>query len=123
MPIVRIDVPEGTPAEVKRRLRADVKGAINEALDPTQKGRFPETAKWIYVSIREAFGELGDGLPTISVDTRPGRTDAQKQKLMALCCDIFERHLGTRDVYLILRESEAINHQAGGQALPVWRPS
>lgn len=122
MPIVRIDIPEGYSNAVKDRLREGVKDAINEAIDPGQNGRHPETCKWIYPSIREAYGKLGDGLPTVTVDTRPGRTTQQKRKLAALICDLFERELGTRDVYVLLRTTESDDHIAGGEPLPEWRP-
>ena len=32
----------------------------------------PKEVKYDYVSIREAFGYMGDGLPVIDVDLRPG---------------------------------------------------
>ena len=123
MPIVRIDIPEGYANEVKDRLREGVREAIVEAIDPGQNGRHPETCKWIYPSIREAYGKLGDGLPTVSVDTRPGRTRAQKQHLASLICDLFEREMGTRDVYVLIRTTESDDHIAGGEALPQWRPN
>lgn len=123
MPIVRIDIPEGYPKEVKDRLREGVKEAIIEAIDPGQNGRHPETCKWIYPSIREAYGRLGDGLPTVSVDTRPGRTQKQKRHLANLICNLFERELGTRDVYVLIRTTESDDHIAGGEPLPEWNPA
>ena len=62
MPIVRVQVPEGLSNDTKGALRDDVKEAIRVAIDPGQNGRFPETERWIYVSITEAFGEVGAGL-------------------------------------------------------------
>lgn len=122
MPIVRVDVPEGCARAVKDELRSGIKAAIDEALDPGQKGRHPETCKWIYVSIREAYGEIGDGLPTVTIDTRPGRKQEQKDHVAKLICDVFEKAMGTRDVYVLLRTTEAADHLGGGVALPVWRP-
>ena len=89
---------------------------------PGQKGRHPETRKWIYVSITEAYGKLGDGLPTVTIDTRPGRKQEQKLELARRLCDVFEQTLGTRDVYVLLRESQAGDHIGGGTPLPEWRP-
>jgi phenylpyruvate tautomerase PptA (4-oxalocrotonate tautomerase family) len=122
MPIVRVDIPPGYPDKTKDEIRAGIKEAINTVLDPSQKGRFPETCKWIYVSIREAYGKLGDGLPTVTIDTRPGRRQEQKAEVANRICAVFERALGTRDVYVLLRETAAADHIGGGVALPEWRP-
>ncbi len=122
MPIVRIQVPEGLSNDVKGALRDDVKEAIQVAIDPGQQGRFPETERWIYVSVTEAFGDVGAGLPTITIDTRPGRKQEQKDHLVRLVNNIFDKHLGTRDVYLLFRESAAIDHIGGDTPLPEWQP-
>ncbi len=122
MPIVRVDIPAGHPDRTKDQIRAGIKEAIDAVLDPGQKGRFPETRKWIYVSISEAYGKLGDGLPTVTIDTRPGRRQEQKTEVARRICDLFERVLGTREVYVLLRESAAGDHIGGGVALPEWRP-
>lgn len=122
MPIVRVQVPEGLSNDTKGALRDDVKEAIRVAIDPGQNGRFPETERWIYVSITEAFGEIGAGLPTITIDTRPGRKQEQKDHLVRLFGDIFEKHVGSRDVYTLFRESAAIDHIGGDKPLPEWRP-
>ena len=122
MPIVRVDIPAGQPDAVKDRIRAGIKKAIDDVIDPGQQGRHPETRKWIYVSITEAYGKLGDGLPTVTIDTRPGRKQEQKLELARRLCDVFEQTLGTRDVYVLLRESQAGDHIGGGTPLPEWRP-
>src|SRR5579871_5234461 len=122
MPIVRVDVPLGTNKQVKDVLRAEIKRAINEVLDPGQNGRYPETCKWIYVSIREAYGEIGDGLPTVTIDTRPGRKQEQKLRLANALCDVFEKAMRTRDVYVLLRETRAADHIGAGVPLPEWKP-
>lgn len=122
MPIVRVDIPAGHPDAVKDRIRAGIKKAIDDVIDPGQQGRHPETRKWIYVSITEAYGKLGDGLPTVTIDTRPGRKQEQKLELARRLCDVFEQTLGTRDVYVLLRESQAGDHIGGGTPLPEWRP-
>ncbi len=120
MPIIRIQIPHGYSDDVKGNIRDDVKQAIVTAIDPGQNGRFPETERWIYPSISEAFGELGAGLPTMTIDTRPGRTRAQKDHLTSLLSDIFDKHLGTRDVYVLFRESAAADHMGGTKPLPEW---
>ena len=120
MPIVRVDVPAVSP-QIKQTLRREIKRAIDEVLDPGQGGKFPETCKWIYVSVREAFGEIGDGLPTVTIDTRPGRKPETKLRLANAICDIFEKAMGTRDVYVLLRETAAADHIGGGVSLPEWK--
>ncbi len=122
MPIVRVDIPRGYTDAHKERLRQGIKGAIDEALDPTQQERHPETRKWIYVSVHEAFGEIGDGLPTVTIDTRPGRSQEQKDLCAKLICDVFETYMDTRDVYVLLRTTEAADHLTGADALPEWKP-
>ena len=121
MPIVRVDIPTGYSNKIKDQIRAGIKGAIDRVFDPGQKGRHPETRKWIYVSITEAYGKLGDGLPTVTVDTRPGRTQELKNELARQICDVFEGEMGTREVYVLLRESQAGDHIGGGTPLPEWR--
>ena len=122
MPIVRIQIPQGYSDDIKGKLRDAVRDAIKVAIDPGQKGRFPETERWIYVSITEAFGDLGAGLPTMTVDTRPGRSREQKDHLTRLVSEIFAEHLGTRDVYLLFRTTDAADHMGGLHPLPEWRP-
>lgn len=122
MPIVRVDIPQGYPDDTKDQVRLGIKTAINDVLDPGQQGRHPETCKWIYVSIREAYARLGDGLPTVTIDTRPGRKQEHKAQLARRICDVFEKAMGTRDVYVLLRETPAADHIGGGVALPEWRP-
>jgi phenylpyruvate tautomerase PptA (4-oxalocrotonate tautomerase family) len=122
MPIVRVQIPTGYSDTVKEKLCDGIRDAIDIAIDPGQKGRHPETRKWIYPSITEAYGKLGAGLPTVTIDTRPGRSREQKDRVAVLICDVFEKVMGTRDVYVLLRTSEAADHIAGGTALPEWRP-
>ena len=122
MPIVRVDIPEGFSSNTKDALREEIKQAIDEIIDPSQAGRFPETRKWIYVSVREGYGKLGDGLPTVTIDTRPGRKQGQKLRLANALCDIFHRLVGSRDVYVLFRSTEAVDHIGGGVSLPEWKP-
>lgn len=123
MPIVRVDIPTGFPNATKDQIRDGIKSAIDDVFDPAQRGKYPETRKWIYVSVREAYGSLGDGLPTVTVDTRPGRKPETKAELARRICDVFERTLGTRDVYVLLRETTAADHIGAGVSLPDWRPA
>ena len=122
MPIVRVQIPSGSPDKTKDEIRSGIWKAIDDVLDPGQKGRHPETRKWIYISITEAYGKLGEGLPTVTIDTRPGRRPEQKIEVASRICAVFERTLGTRDVYVLLRESAAGDHIGAGVPLPEWKP-
>jgi phenylpyruvate tautomerase PptA (4-oxalocrotonate tautomerase family) len=123
MPIVRVDIPLGHPNATKDLLRVGIKQAINDIIDPGQGGRHPETCQWIYVSVREAYADIGDGLPTVTIDTRPGRKPAQKLALANAICDVFESAMGTRNVYVLIRTTAAEDHIGGGAPLPEWRPA
>lgn len=118
MPIVRVDIPHGYTDAHKERLRQGIKNAIDQALDPAQQGRHPEARKWIYVSVHEALGKIGDGLPTVTIDIWPGRSQEQKDLCAKLICDVFETYMDTRDVYVLLRTTEAVDHLTGADALP-----
>ena len=37
----------------------------------------PKEIKYDYVAVREAFGEIGDGLPLVTMDVRLGREAAR----------------------------------------------
>ena len=77
MPLIRIDVPEGTETEKKQIIHKKVREVVLRTLAPKQ-------VKYDYVSIREAFGIIGDGLPVIEVDLRPGREPERKKGLVAV---------------------------------------
>lgn len=122
MPMVRVDIPEGYTDAHKERLRRGVKRAVDEALAPAGAETSPEAGKWIYVSVREAFGEIGDGLPAVTVDVAPGWSRARKDLCAGLIRDVFETYMNTRDVYVLLRTAEAADHLAGADAPPERRP-
>lgn len=118
MPVIRIDVPEGTPQDTKRRIREGIKQAVLETLAPKE-------TKYDYVAVREAFGEIGDGLPLITVDLRPGRSAPRKKALADAIAALLKLELNVdpRDIYLLYRENPAENHYTGGQPLPPWVPA
>ena len=60
MPVIRIEVPEGTPQDTKRRIREGVKQAVLDTLAPKE-------TKYDYVAVREVFAEIGDGVPLLSL--------------------------------------------------------
>lgn len=118
MPVIRIEVPEGTAGDVKSRIRAGVKEAVLRTLAPKE-------TKYDYVAVREAFGAIGDGLPLVTVDLRPGREPARKKALVDAIAVILQAELGVtpRDLYVLFRETPAENHYTGGMPLPAWVPA
>lgn len=118
MPIIRIAIPQGVPDHRKEALRTGVKRVAEEILDPGEQGTRPEIERWVYVSVQEAWGALGDGLPTVTIDGRAGRREELKRRLAQRICETFDQAMGTRDVYVLFRETAAGNHLPGGCPLP-----
>lgn len=118
MPVIRIEVPEGTNAGVKKRIREGVKQAVLDTLAPKE-------TKYDYVAVREAFAVIGDGLPLVEVDLRPGREPARKKALVDAIAAILKTELGVDpvDLYVLFRETPAENHYTGGAPLPAWVPA
>ena len=85
----------------------------------------PKQVRYDYVSIREAFGVIGDGLPVIDVDLRPGREPERKKGLVDGIAEVLRDVLGIdpEDIYCIFRETPAHNHYTGGEPLPDWVPA
>lgn len=65
MPVIRIEVSEDTEG-ARKRTRQGVNYAVLTTLAPKE-------VKFDYVAIREALGELGDGLSFVAADLRPDR--------------------------------------------------
>ena len=118
MPLIRIDVPEGTDTEKKRIIHKKVREVVLRTLAPKQ-------VKYDYVSIREAYGIIGDGLPVIDVDLRPGREPERKKGLVDGIAEVLHETMGVNaeDIYCIFRETPAPNHYTGGEPLPEWVPA
>jgi len=118
MPVIRVEVPEGTPRKIKTRIREGVKQAVLTTLAPKE-------VKYDYVAVREAFGEIGDGLPLVTVDLRPGREADRKKALVDAIADILQTELDVDpiDLYVLFRENPAENHYTGGTPLPAWVPA
>ena len=85
----------------------------------------PKEIKYDYVAVREAFGEIGDGLPLVTVDLRPGREAERKKALVDAIAAIIFAELGVDplDLYVLFRETPAENHYTGGSPLPAWVPA
>ncbi|MEE8351262.1 MAG: tautomerase family protein [Rhodospirillales bacterium] len=118
MPVIRIEIPEGTPKETKKNIRGGVKQAVLDTLAPKE-------TKYDYVGIREVFGVIGDGVPLVTVDLRPGREPERKKALVDAIAAILKTELGVapEDVYVLFRENPAENHYCGGEPLPGWVPA
>jgi len=118
MPVIRIDVPEGTTQTVKRNIRNGTKQAVLDTLAPKE-------TKYDYVAVREAFAEIGDGVPLVTVDLRPGREVERKQALVDAIAAILKKELDVDpvDLYVLYRENPAENHYCGGTPLPPWVPA
>lgn len=118
MPVIRIEVPEGTPTDIKRRIREGSKQAVLDTLAPKE-------TKYDYVAVREVFGEIGDGVPLITVDLRPGREKERKKALTDAITTLLKKELNVEpcDVYVLYRETPAENHYCGGEPLPAWVPA
>lgn len=113
MPVIRVEVPEGVARSVKARIRGAVKAAVLETLAPEQ-------TKYDYVAVREAFGELGDGLPFVEVHLHPGGEPARKQALVDAIAQILKAEIGAdpADLYVLFRETPETEHYTGGAPRP-----
>ncbi len=118
MPIVRVELPHGFTDEKKGQVRLAVKAAVLKTLAPKE-------TKYDYVAIREVFGEIGDGVPVVTVDLRPGREQERKAALAQAIAEALGATVGiaAEDVYVLYRENVAANHFCGGTPLAEWVPA
>ncbi len=118
MPVIRIEVPEGTATDKKRRIREGAKQAVLDTLAPKE-------TKYDYVAVSEVFGEIGDGVPLVTVDLRPGREPERKKALVDALATLLNKELAVEpaDLYVLYRENPAENHYCGGEPLPAWVPA
>lgn len=118
MPVIRVEVPEGTAQDCKARIRDGVKQAVLDTLAPKE-------TKYDYVAVREVFAPIGDGVPLITVDLRPGREVERKKALVDAIAAILKTELDVDpvDVYVLFRENPAPNHYTGGTPLADWVPA
>ena len=89
MPVIRVEVPTGTSADTQRTIRTEVKAAVLRTLAPKE-------TRYDYVAVREVLGEIGDGVPLVEVDLRPGREPERKKALVDAIRGDPERHDGCR---------------------------
>ena len=118
MPLIRIDLPEGVSNDDKEKIQKKVREVVLKTLAPKQ-------VRYDYVSIRESFGIIGDGLPVVDVDLRPGREPERKKGLVDGISSVLKDilNIDPKDVYCIFRETPAHNHYTGGEPLPDWVPA
>ena len=117
MPVIPIEVPENTAIKLKK-IREQIKQAALKTLAPRE-------TKYNDVAIREASVEIGDGLPLVEVDLRPGREPPRKKNLVNAIAAVLKNELDidVEDVYVLLRETSEPGHYTGGTRLPVWVPA
>ena len=115
MPVIRVEVPAGTSAETQETIRVATKEAVLRTLAPKE-------TKYDYVAVREVVGVIGDGVPLVEVDLRPGREPARKQALVDAIAEILNETMGVdpADIYVLFRETTADNHYTGGTPLNPW---
>lgn len=118
MPIVRVELPHGFSDKKKAQARLAVKNAVLRTLAPKE-------SKYDYVAVREVFGEIGDGVPVVTVDLRPGREQERKAALAAAIATALGEVAGIKpeDVYVLFRETIAADHYCGGKPLAEWVPA
>ncbi len=124
MPLVRVQIPQGHTDETKQKLWQALKGAVDETLSPGGKSADPRVSKYEYVSITEAYAAIGAGVPTVTVDLRPGRPAERKAALARAIGQAFQEimDIAPAEVYLLFREAPASEHYCGGEPLPEWQP-
>ncbi len=108
MLIIRIYIPPGYLPENKEALRQAVKDAALAALTI-------DASDHVYVSVHEAHGRMGDGLPTVIIDTKPLADAERKRALASQVSQAVVLHAGVtfEQVYLLIREIGAENHFVG----------
>lgn len=108
MLVIRIHIPPGYLPEIKETIRQAVKDAALAALPI-------EVTDHLYVSIHEAHGRMGDGLPTVIIDTEPLADAERKQALASKVSRAVAANAGatSEQVYLLIRETVAENHFVG----------
>ena len=113
MPIIRVDIPEGHPRDVRLQL----KRMLVESIARTW------AKEHIYVAIREMLAEPTDHTAIITVDLRPGRgQELERARLLYRdALDALRKTVGIepdRFVLLIREFPEWAFVVSGGQALP-----
>ena len=114
MPVIRVEVPAGTPAGTQQSIRTAVEAAVLEALAPKE-------TRYDGVAAREVVAEIGDGVPLVEIDLRPGREPERKEAPVDAIAEILNVTMGVEaaDVQVLFREDPAENHYCGGTPLPL----
>lgn len=113
MLLIRIHIPPGYLPENKEAIRQAVKDAALAALTI-------DASHHVYVSVHEAHGRMGDGLPTVIIDSEPLVDAERKQALASQVSQAVASHAGTTvgQIYLLIREIVAENHFVGVASEP-----
>lgn len=101
MPVVEIKVPKDiADAETLESVRVATKEHVLESLSADQ-------AHHDYVVVSENIGTVGDGLPLVLVDQRPGREKWRKEKFANLVQQTLEQELeiAPKNTFVVFRES------------------
>ncbi len=108
MLIAHIHIPPGYLLDYKETVRQAVKTAAVAALDIADPSL-------VYVSVSDAHGRIGDGLPTVMLDVMPIADPQRKAALATQVAQAVAAHAGgsSDDVYLLIRETAAENHYCG----------
>ncbi len=108
MLIAHIHIPPGYLLDYKETVRQAVKTAAATALDIADQNL-------VYVSVYEAHGRIGDGLPTVMLDVMPITDPERKAALAAQVAQAVSAHAGGSidDAYVLIRETATENHYCG----------
>jgi phenylpyruvate tautomerase PptA (4-oxalocrotonate tautomerase family) len=118
MPIVQIKLPKGFASEQQmEKVRLGAKASVLKTLSP-------KDSRHDYVVVSEEIGKIGDGLPLVLVDMRPGREHERKEAFAKFVSESIASELGidAKTVYVLYRESDPSNFFVGDGFLPGWEP-
>ena len=118
MPVIRVEVPR---RHARRHARVHPRcGQGGGAQDPRTQADQVRLRR-----VREVVAEIGDGVPLVEVDLRPGREPERKKALVDAIAEILNDAMGVdaADIYVVFRENPPENHYCGGTPLPPWVPA
>ena len=113
MPIIRVDIPEGHPREVRVKLKSLLENCIARTW----------AKEHIYVAVHEMLAETSDRTAIVTVDLRPGRgKEAERARAFYReALEALRNTVGTdpeRFVLLIREFPEWAFVVSGGKSLP-----
>jgi 4-oxalocrotonate tautomerase len=120
MPLVRIDLIRGKPAEYRKTIGEIIYTAMNELIDVPKDDKFQVITEHPPEELNYPESYMGNryspGLILIQITLSGGRTTAQKQALYKRIADDLHAQLGVRrdDVWINLVEVTRDNWSFGG---------